>query len=146
MILILLLVLLPMFPRLVSTDSERLARILPSYSASVSWFRLSRQDILFRLASLAGLVAVLFWFPVLYWTTYEPCGDDRDGGVLFFGFLALPLAFVLGGIAYAQVWSRYRFVRSRFHLAFLSFSTLFYLAVVSPVLLLAARIAGGIGR
>lgn len=127
------LIVLLMFPRLIPRNASRIKGIFPSYSASVSWFRLPPPDLIFRLGSLAGLIVVLFWLPHMYYSSYESSGDDRGGGEILLSIGALPLAFALAAIAYAQVWTHYPFVRTRLHIAFLTTSTVLFLVVLSPI-------------
>src|SRR5258705_9775 len=71
-----------------------------SSSPFYRWWHLAPPDILFRLASLTVLNLVLYWMPIYYWTTYQSCGDDRDGGVLFPSMVLCPLSWILGGFCY----------------------------------------------
>ena len=75
---------------------------IPNYTTSspspfYRWWHLAPADILFRLASLAALNLVLYWMPIYYWTTYQPSGDERDGGVLGPAMVLSPLSWILGG-------------------------------------------------
>lgn len=140
MILFCCLIDLVLFPRLIPSNALWIQGMFPSYSSSASWFQLRPPDILFRLASLAGLVAVLLWLPVMFYASYESCGDDRSGGEILVGIWALPFAFAFAAITYAQVWTHYPFVRTRSHLAFVTSATVLFLLVLSPIWLTAGRI------
>lgn len=107
--------------------------VTASPAASYRWWRLAPPDIIFRLASLAAINLVLYWMPVYYWTTYEPSGDERDGGVLFPSMLLCPLTWILAGLCYAQVWCRWRSVAPRYRIAFHCVSVLLLLTVLSTL-------------
>jgi hypothetical protein len=111
---------------------------LPNYTSAspsglLTWTKLAPSDIVFRLASLAALNVVLYWLPVYYWTTYTPCGDDRDGMVLIYSDAFCPVSWILGGLCYAQIWRRNQEVASRYRLPFQFGSTLLLLIILSTV-------------
>lgn len=105
-----------------------------SPSPFYGWWQLAPPDVLFRLAFLAAVNLVLYWLPIYYWTTYQPCGDDRDGGVLFPSMAICPLSWIVAGFCYSQVWrSSLRVSHSSripFHLA----SAILFLTVLSTLI------------
>jgi len=105
-----------------------------SPSAFYSWWRLAPPDVLFRLTSLAAVNLVLYWMPIYYWTTYESCGDDRDGGVLFPSMVFCPLTWILGGFCYSQVWRSSADISRRYRILFQLVSALLFLAVLSTLI------------
>jgi hypothetical protein len=116
----------------------RFSRI-PNYAtaspaAFYQWWRLAPPDIVFRLAALAALNLVLYWMPVYYWTTYEPSGDERDGGLLFPSMLFCPLSWVLAGLCYVQVWRPWHGVFPRYRVAFQIVSAILLVAALSTVI------------
>jgi hypothetical protein len=108
--------------------------VTASPAAYYQWRRLAPPDIIFRLASLAAINIVLYWMPVYYWTTYEPCGDDRDGSVLFPSMFLCPVTWVLAVLCYAQVWRCWRSIAPRYRMAFHCTSVLLLLTALSTLI------------
>ena len=106
----------------------------PSPSPFYRWWQLAPPDILFRLAFLAAVNLMLYWIPVYYWTTYQSCGDDRDGGVLFPSMLFCPLSWILGGFCYSQVWRSSVRVSREYRIPFHLASALLFLCVLSTLI------------
>ncbi len=72
--------------------------------------------------------------PVYYWTTYEPCGDDRDGGVLFPAIVLCPLSWVLAVVCYVQVWQTRRVTSRGWRMAFYILTSLLVALSLSTAL------------
>lgn len=106
----------------------------PSPSPFYLWWDLAPPDILFRLASLAAVNFILYWMPIYYWTTYQPCGDDRDGGVLFPSMLLCPLSWILGGFCYSQVWRSSARIPRPYRILFHLGSALLFFGVLSTLI------------
>lgn len=98
------------------------------------WWQLAPPDILFRLGSLAAVNLVLYWMPIYYWTTYQPCGDDRDGGVLFPAMAFCPLSWILAGFCYSQVWRSSVQVPRQYRIPFHLASAFLFLCVLSTLI------------
>lgn len=112
---------------------------IPNYATAspallYQWWRLAPPDIVFRLAALAAMNLVIYWMPIYYWTTYEPSGDERDGGVLLPSMLLCPLTWILAGVCYIQVWRCWRSVAPRYRTAFHVVSVLLLLTVLSTLI------------
>ncbi len=69
-------------------------------------------DIVFRLATMAVLCLLFYWYPVYHWSTYvDP--DPRDGGALVFALFFCPISWIVGPIYYARAWRRDLEIRNR---------------------------------
>ena len=100
--------------------------------------RISPQDIVFRLGVLAMFSIGLFWFPIYYWSTYEPSGDERDYIVGLFAFLYCPISWVLGAKYYVRVWKCDTQVRRR--VAFRVTCTILFVIILSTLVAFAYRV------
>ena len=100
--------------------------------------RISPQDIVFRLGVLAMFSIGLFWFPIYYWSTYEPSGDERDYLVGLFAFLYCPISWVLGAKYYVRVWKWDTQVRRR--VAFRVTCTILFVIILSTLVAFAYRV------
>lgn len=96
--------------------------------------------LVFELAVLAAFTLELFWLPIFYWTTYESCGDDRDGFVLLPGLLFCVVGCMLGPARYVQAWRRSREISARYRLPFQATCTTLLAVALSPLLMIAYRI------
>lgn len=103
-------------------------------------------DIAFFLAVLAALVLETFWLPIYYWSTYEPCGDDRDGGLLFYGILFFLAGLILSPIRYGQVWIRMQELSPPYRIPFQAVCTILMLIVFSPLFAIVFGVLRANGR
>lgn len=87
--------------------------VIQSPQQAITHRGLAPQDIVFRLAVLAAFNIELFWFPIYYFTTYDPGNDDRGGLALLYALGFCPVSWILAWIWYAQVWHGGLAVRSR---------------------------------
>jgi len=99
---------------------------------------LSPADIVFRLATLAALNLLLFWYPVYYFTTYESGPDGREGLILIHLFWLCPASWVCGPYWYFQAWRRCHVLRSP--IIFRAVCTILLMIVMSTTVYLAYRI------
>jgi hypothetical protein len=111
---------------------------LPNYSTVapsgiLKWTKLSPPDILFRLATLAALNLVMYWFPIYYYTTYTHTNDDRAGGELVLSEVFCPVSWIIGAFCYAQAWRAYRMVSPRYRVAFHIAAALLFLLILSTL-------------
>ena len=98
-----------------------------------------------QLAVLAVGVMALFWLPVIYWATYEPSGDERDGPLLFPGLLFCIVACLLSPGLYLCAWRRSREMPQH-QLSICAASSALLLISFSPLLLISYRLLTLVGK